>query len=279
MGKVTGLRRTVVSLVLVASLVLGLVVAVPASAALTFTALEIFAAEEALTVPEALDQNPQVNSDILPAGLPAGSLALFVIQGVVTAKDSLGQEWQIGSPPVFVYTSADTRVDNAPGIGDLVKVIAVRSLAAGPLVAERITLRQLGPQAAAAADVETAFLFSGLVTRAANDFWTVGGFSFIVNDVEFPAAIDIGLGVGDTVTVEFTAAGVLDPLPPAAPDEVRFEGTVSSIDGDLWQIGGFLVLVNEATRLEGEPDVGSLVEVRGLTQADGTILAERIRAR
>jgi len=55
--------------------------------------------------------------------------------------------------------------------------------------------------------------------------------------------------------------------------EVEFEGMVDSVEGDLWVIGGFAVLVDEDTEISGDPAVGSRVEVEGRTQEDGTILA------
>lgn len=176
---------------------------------LTFTALEIFPGE-VLTVPAPLFQNPKADNTAVPAGLPVGSIVLFVIQGVVkdvkVDQATGGEEWQIGSQPVFVYTLADTRKDNSPKKGDLVKVIANRTLASGPIVAERITRRQLGPLPVGIADIEMAFLLTGLVTQTSNHTWVIGGSSFIVDDPEFPADIEPGLGVGSNVTVEFIAA-------------------------------------------------------------------------
>ncbi|MBI2916892.1 MAG: hypothetical protein HYY01_02775 [Chloroflexi bacterium] len=181
-----------------------------------FTALEIFAGEP-LEVPAPLHPSPRFDATAIPSGLPAGSLALFVVLGVVNRVDAFGAEWQIGSPPVFVYASADTRIDNAPRVGDVVKVVGLRTLAPGPIVAERITRRQLGPLSLAAPDVETAFLFTGLTTDARNDIWTVGGVRFVVNDPELPAEIDLGLGRGSTVTVEFNTSAPPAPAPDPAP--------------------------------------------------------------
>lgn len=55
--------------------------------------------------------------------------------------------------------------------------------------------------------------------------------------------------------------------------EVEFEGTVDSIEGDLWMIGGFDVRVDPDTEITGDPGVGSRVEVEGHTQEDGKIIA------
>lgn len=179
----------------------------PPPAGVTLTALEIFAAAEPLAVPAPLHPNPQADSTEVPAGVPDGSLALLVIQGVVTAINTEGTEWQIGSEPRFVYTSAGTLIDDAPRpvVGDLVKIVAVRTLEPGPIVAEKIVLIQEGPVDVIPAEVEMLFLFSGVVESAGDEVWTVGGIDFglIVGGVEPTSFEPPTLGVGDTVIVEF----------------------------------------------------------------------------
>ncbi len=187
---------------------------------LVLTAAEIVAAAPA-PVLTPLAPNPMIDSRPALAGLPDGTSAEFVIKGVVTAIGAGGLEWQIGIQPVFVYLSDATRVDNFPAVGDMVKVIANRTLAPGPLVADRITRTVLGPLPASVANVEMSFSFTGLVTAARKDTWTIGGNTFIVNDPAAPAAIDVGLGVGSMVTVSFTAvpapAPAIAPVPAPAP--------------------------------------------------------------
>lgn len=199
----------------------------PGGAAGTFVALEI-AVQEPLDIHAPLYPGPRPNKIAVPAGLPPGSIVLFTITGVVKeirVKRAGGEEWQIGNPPVFVYPSASTRIVNGPIIGDLVKIVALRTLAEGPLVAEKITLRGRGPLALAVPTIEMAFLFNGAVSSANPNIWTVGGVNFIINDPAAPADIDPGLGSGSAVTVEFnTAAAPVAgsslpslPLQPPAP--------------------------------------------------------------
>ncbi|MBI2866530.1 MAG: hypothetical protein HYX99_04145 [Chloroflexi bacterium] len=263
-------------------------------------ALEIFAAVPNV-VPPTLHPNPRSDFTSMPLGLPEGSIALFVISGVVSAVDGAGQEWWIGSPPTLVYTSADSRIVGAPTVGDGVKIIAVRSIAPGPIVVEVMTLLERGPLLAAPPSIGNAILFSGLVEEADGHVWRVGGVDFVVDDPTLGAAIDPGLGLGSMVTVEFIvlgatmspppAPGDIPPLPPppAPPDttepspppvpagtEIRFTGTVASITGNQWTIGPFIITVDASTRLDNSPGVGSEVEVRAAVQPDGSALATRI---
>lgn len=58
---------------------------------------------------------------------------------------------------------------------------------------------------------------------------------------------------------------------------IREEGTVTSILGDVWNIGDFTVRVDFYTRIDGNPTIGSRVGVEGWVLMDGTVLAMRIR--
>ena len=59
--------------------------------------------------------------------------------------------------------------------------------------------------------------------------------------------------------------------------KVKLEGTFQSVDADgNWIINGTPVSVDPLTRLEGTPAVDQLVEVKGILQADGSILAPKI---
>ncbi len=193
----------------------------PASAA-TFVAQEIFAPVP-LVIPTPLAGSAaQADTNVAPSGLPGGSIAQFVIIGVATRVDAARGEWEIGSQRILAYSSAATRVDGAPQAGDLVRVIGLRTLAPGPIVAERVTLRGAGPQAVVPATIEVGFLFNGTVSAAGQAIWTVGGTGFVVNDPTFPAEIDPGLGLGSAVTVQFivgaqgpaTAPAPTAPVPP-----------------------------------------------------------------
>ena len=60
--------------------------------------------------------------------------------------------------------------------------------------------------------------------------------------------------------------------------EVDFNGIVEVQNGNEWIVAGARVLITNQTEIRDQViSVGSPVRVRGVTQADGTILAERIR--
>ena len=60
--------------------------------------------------------------------------------------------------------------------------------------------------------------------------------------------------------------------------EVEFAGLVTSQNGNQWVVAGVPVLISSSTELRDGPIlVGSAVRVKGQTQGDGTVLAERVR--
>ncbi|MBI4331816.1 MAG: fibronectin type III domain-containing protein [Chloroflexi bacterium] len=181
---------------------------------------------------------PRADTTPVPIGLPVGTVMEFVVDGVVNSINAATGEWQIGSQPVFVYRSAATRVDGVPppAPGDLVRVIARRTLAAGPLVVDRITPRTRGPLPVDAAVVTTAFLFNGPVEAVGVATWTVGGVVFVVNDPAVPAAITAPAVVStplspNLVTVAFTVVGGTPPASPAAWSPM----TRNAVSG-LWEV-------------------------------------------
>lgn len=58
--------------------------------------------------------------------------------------------------------------------------------------------------------------------------------------------------------------------------EIEFNGVIQAIDGNRWLIDGTTFLVDEETRLEGDPEIGDEVEVKAEQRQDGTLYAVRI---
>jgi len=61
-----------------------------------------------------------------------------------------------------------------------------------------------------------------------------------------------------------------------ATDEVEFTGTVESINGNVWTIGGRTVVVDSATELTGFISVGQQVKVHASMGVDGSLAAREI---
>lgn len=197
-----------------------------------FTGLEIFA-QAPLNVPTPIHPSPKADTTPVPLGLPNGTIALFVVIGTITSMNAVTGEFQIGSPPVFVYRSAGTVAKDPLQVGDRVKIVANRTLSPGPIVAEVIRRLAVGPQPAGAPTVDTAFLFNGTADSANGHIWKIGGIDFIVDDPAFPAAIDAGLAKGSLVTVEFTvpAASV-----PPNPNPTAWQPLTLNTATSLWEV-------------------------------------------
>ncbi|MBI2851679.1 MAG: hypothetical protein HYX84_01050 [Chloroflexi bacterium] len=186
----------------------------------TFPAMRI-GPQRAITPGLAKTGDAVIDSTAVPAGLPSGSVVSLVLFGTVSSVNSTIGEWKIGTPPVAVYERQDgsTSVQGAPVVGSEVRVSAMRTLAAGPVIAETITSLGAGSLPAPAPTVERSFLFNGTIQsvqtasqtagiKLGGATWTVGGVPFRIDDANFPANIDSGIGLGGglnpLVTVQFT---------------------------------------------------------------------------
>ncbi len=255
------------------------------------TALEIFP-QIPLDISAPMAPNPKPDNTTMPAGLPAGSIALFQIYGVLDS-DIAALEWNIGKPPVTVYSASGTQIIDAPKKGDLVKVYALRTIVPGPLVVEEIKLVQAGPiSVAGKPETHLSFLFNGDAGSTTVATMVVGGVSFVINNPSKPAIVSDGLEGPVTVRFDILGIGAVAPAqapvvkppeipavkPAGAADNTNLTGTVTKIAGNKWTVGTTIVIVNVMTKVENFPAEGDEVSVRGTLQADGSILASRIRA-
>ena len=122
--------------------------------------------------------------------------------------------------------------------------------------------------------------FKGTVSAISDTVWTIDDKEFTITD---QTLFEGDPQVGDFVEVKFhlDADGnrIADriELEDQRDDEVEFRGIVEAIGATSWTISGRVVAVNEATVILGSPMVGDSVEVRADVQADGTLLATRIK--
>ena len=65
-------------------------------------------------------------------------------------------------------------------------------------------------------------------------------------------------------------ATAAEPGDPALLTGYQFElkGTISSMEGDMWTVSGVAFKVTSETSIEGEPALGSFVEVQGLVSGE-----------
>jgi len=121
----------------------------------------------------------------------------------------------------------------------------------------------------------------GVVTAVSDAAWTIDRKTFRITD---QTRFEGDPGIGDLVEVKFhddgTGASVADRIEiedDANGAELEFVGIVEAMGGTAWTISGQVVGVDSTTRIEGAPQVGSMVEVHATRAADGSVLAGSIQ--
>jgi len=119
------------------------------------------------------------------------------------------------------------------------------------------------------------FDFAGIIQEIGTSEWTIGGFKVTVDPKQTRIISPRPLRLGDYVRVNANRrcvgphlANIIELL-----QTIKWSGTVKQIKGDRWIVDGSEVLVNNDTKLVGEPGVGSLVEIVAVIQSDGPPLA------
>jgi hypothetical protein len=210
--------------------------------------------------------------------------------GVLTAKD--GNAWTVSSLTVIV--GAGTEIKGDPQVGDTMKVHGAPQ-ADGSVLAREIEVEAEGDQG----EIEIV----GVLMAKNGNVWTVGSFAVAVGA---GTEIEGDPQIGDRVKVQGTleADGAIHArqirkllLPPAtetpAPThtpedepshtpgatraaEVEFRGVLTAVNGNVWTVNGFAVVVGAGSEIKGDPQVGDMVKVHGAPQADGSVLAREI---
>lgn len=111
--------------------------------------------------------------------------------------------------------------------------------------------------------------------------WIVGGQTFQTDD----QTVIVGdPQIGDWVRVEghllpdgTRMADRITLLSQSLVDQFTITGQVGDIDTAVWTVAGQTINVDQATDVEEGIAVGDVVQVDGLIQEDGSLLAERIR--
>jgi hypothetical protein len=119
----------------------------------------------------------------------------------------------------------------------------------------------------------------GIVTQT-GETWIVAGQTFTLH----PATVVIGNPqVGDIVFVEgrqnadgTRLADLIVLLRKSPAENFKLSGEVQEINATEWVISGQIVNITDTTEVEAGIEVGSLVQVEGIIQDDGALLADKI---
>jgi len=209
----------------------------------------------------------------------------------------------VGAASVTI-SGLEVDVDAGTRLGDRGAPLALADLHAGDVVRVEGTLQAGGKVLAreierAASPGSNEVLLSGAIGSldATAAKLTVSDLAIATDaSTRFAAATGFAdLRVGDRVLVQGTLqpdgsvkARLVVKRPVAPPDreETEIEGAITSITApDRFEVAGKTVVIDSSTRFEGEHDmqltfadlkVGDRVEVEGVAQADGTILARKV---
>ena len=206
----------------------------------------------------------QINS----AGVP--ELGVVELKGVV---DAIAADSYTVSGLIFRFDTL-TIISGGPAVGDSVKVKA--------LTLPDLTRYALMINKTDAVISTPEFEFFGLVETMAAGSWTVSSEVVIV---DLTTVIDPGIAAGALVEVKGTVvAGQLladsielnESMPGDVGTEVELFGTVESITGAVYLIGGKTVNTDASTEFVGTVAVGNFVKVHATLNSDGTYLAREI---
>lgn len=209
--------------------------------------------------------------------------AKFEFEGIVETMDAA--LWTVSGLAVTV--NVDTMIDPAIAVGSYVTIEGY--VDAGVMTANEIKLQgELSEEAGV--EIE----FYGIIESIAEGSYGINGLT--VNTDE-STEIKGDLAVGDLVKVEglLNADGTVlahEIKPAFAPngrpddknkgdddheeDEIKMIGSVESISDTLWIVAGTGFLVDDSTKIEGDPAIGDTVKVEATIQTDGTYLAKEI---
>ena len=219
-------------------------------------------AKAAFSLPLSFDR--QINSADAP------KLGVVELKGTV---DSIQADSYTVSGLTFRFDTL-TIISGAPVVGDSVEVKA--------LLLPDLTRYALKIELQDEVVTTPSFEFHGLVEAMAADMWTVSGEQV---QVMVDTVIDADIAAGALVEVKGEVVGGLmvadsielkENMPGAVGVEVEIFGTIESITGTVYVVGGKTVNTDAATEITGVLAVGSFVKVHASLNADGTFMAREI---
>lgn len=229
-----------------------------------------------------LETAPQPAQVVLSQAIQASqdSLGSWKVEftGVVEA---IGDSWDIDGQVVAI--TDQTEIEDSVGLGDLVKVEALRAND-GSLTALEIE------SADEVSDSDESAEFTGRVEIMESTSWTVDGWVVAITD---QTEIQGDIGVGDLVKVEALRAadGTLaakeislvgndttddDGDDDSSQTEVRFVGEVQEQYAGYWIIGGTTVYLTAETDVDEAVQPGDMVKVEAYESEDGSLIAHEI---
>jgi hypothetical protein len=191
---------------------------------------------------------------------------VVTVSGVVLSINAQGVN--VGGRAIQI--TAGTAINGNPVVGSIVDVSAWQKTP-DVLVATSITVKGMSAEAHV----------QGRIERLSPTSWTVAGQTIEI--VAGLTSISGQAAVGNSASVSALRIGdrlLARSITVQAPVvEEAFEGVINRAGGDGWTINGRRVMRNGATQVDesrGRAVVGARVRVRGVAQADGSIMAMNV---
>ncbi len=200
---------------------------------------------------------------VLPDGLQvSGRLVRWTGQTQIMGEIQVGSRVEVeGIPTGEALNATVIRVQSSSG-----SAVAMGETTAGTFVS---------PLPTPTSQIE----FRGVVEAALPNGYRVSGQTVIVTAttrIEGTVAVGAFVKVKGILLADSSVLAI--QIEVEAPEaEIELKGVVEAILPDGYRIAGRTVIVTTTTRIEGPIAVGTFVEVKGILQSDGTILASRIQ--
>ncbi len=198
--------------------------------------------------------------------------------GVVSSVDA----GQIVVDGQTIALTADTKVEGNLQVGSMVEVKAYLG-ADGTYVAKKVEVKSTAGQGAPGSEMK----FSGVVSSADAGQIVVNGQTITITA---DTKVEGNLQVGSTVEVQaylgadgtYVAKKVEVKSAPGQGtpgSEMKFSGVVSNMDLGQIEIDGLTITLTAETKVEGNLQIGSTVEVEAYLGADGTYVAKKVEVK
>jgi hypothetical protein len=177
-------------------------VIVPPTVNATYNAAEIFPDAGTPTVPATRYAFPTIDTTSYSVpNLPSDAIVSLSIDGSIESIDTAKGEYRIGGKRV--YLSSQSIIKGIVTVNSQVRVVALRTVANGPLVAEKIVAKNIIGKVKTPSTT-VFYLTRGQVQAIAPTVWTIGNYNYVTNNPLLPAAISVPETTGQFVGVQFT---------------------------------------------------------------------------
>ena len=202
-------------------------------------------------------------------------------KGQIEAID--GQLWTISGREIIVDAVTVINDSHGPAVVGAAVEVKAEQLADGSLHALRIKVET--PETPDLPQVE----FNGTIDSIGVDQWTVGGRVVLVDVrtqfIDEHAPLVVGALVDVMARQQADGSLWAESIRSRKPEdvgrpEIEWEGTIESMSAVSWTVASQIVLIDPDTVIdesEGPAQVGAQAKVTAVQQADGTLLARRIR--